>query len=154
MYFLVVVIKCLKTFYILYVLGQIIVSNLTNVRKVTAKTKLDFMKPGKKTNIKCNIITHSYQSRCSSWKRSSESRIAEDFWTLLCIQSTKSNLFFKTMISTFFFCERFEPRSHFRSRLNLIVGVNVVLNRTVVVDSDVSTTWAQLLEAWLALTSV
>ena len=48
------------------ILGQIIVSNLTNVRKVTAKTKLDFMKPGKKTNIKCNIITHSYQSRCSS----------------------------------------------------------------------------------------
>ena len=33
-------------------------------------------------------------------------------------------------------CERFEPRSHFKSRLNLIVRVNVVLNRTVVVDSD------------------
>ena len=39
-------------------------------------------------------------------------------------------------------CERFEPRSHFRSRLSLIVRVNVVLNRTVVVDSDVSTTCA------------
>ena len=35
-------------------------------------------------------------------------------------------------------CERFEPRSHFKSRLCLIVGVNVVLNRTVVVDSDYS----------------
>ena len=34
------------------------------------------------------------------------------------------------------FCERFESRSHFKSRLSLIVGVNVVLNRTVVVDSD------------------
>ena len=34
------------------------------------------------------------------------------------------------------FCERFEPRSHFKSRLSLIVPVNVVLNRTVVVDSD------------------
>ena len=34
------------------------------------------------------------------------------------------------------FCERFEPRSHFKSRLSLIVRVNVVLNRTVVVDSD------------------
>ena len=34
------------------------------------------------------------------------------------------------------FCERFEPRSHFKSRLNLIVRLNVVLNRTVVVDSD------------------
>ena len=33
------------------------------------------------------------------------------------------------------FCERFEPRSHFKSRLSLIVRMNVVLNRTVV-DSD------------------
>ena len=33
-------------------------------------------------------------------------------------------------------CERFEPRSHFKSRLSLIVRVNVVLNRTVVVDND------------------
>ena len=32
-------------------------------------------------------------------------------------------------------CERFEPRSHFKSRLSLIVQVNVVLNRTIVVDS-------------------
>ena len=30
----------------------------------------------------------------------------------------------------------FEPRSHFKSRLSLIFRVNVVLNRTVVVDSD------------------
>ena len=35
-------------------------------------------------------------------------------------------------------CERFEPRpkGHFKSRLSLIVRVNVVLNRAVVVDSD------------------
>ena len=33
-------------------------------------------------------------------------------------------------------CERFEPRSNFKSRLSLIVRVNVVRNRTVVVDSD------------------
>ena len=33
-------------------------------------------------------------------------------------------------------CERFDPRSHFKSRLSMIVRVNVVLNRTVVVDSD------------------
>ena len=32
-------------------------------------------------------------------------------------------------------CKRFEPRSHFKSGLSLIVWVNVVLNRTVV-DSD------------------
>ena len=33
-------------------------------------------------------------------------------------------------------CEWFEPRSHFKSRLSLIVQVKVVLNRTVVVDTD------------------
>ena len=32
-------------------------------------------------------------------------------------------------------CERLEPRGHFISRLNMIVRVKVVLNRTVV-DSD------------------
>ena len=36
----------------------------------------------------------------------------------------------------YYYCERFEQRSHFKSRLSLIVRVNVVLNRTVVVDSD------------------
>ena len=34
------------------------------------------------------------------------------------------------------FCERFAPRSHFKSWLSLMVWVNVVLNRTVVVDND------------------
>ena len=34
------------------------------------------------------------------------------------------------------YCERLEPRSHFKSRLSLIVRVDLVLNRTVVVDSD------------------
>ena len=33
-------------------------------------------------------------------------------------------------------CERFEPRNHFISELSMIVWVNVVLNRTVVVDSE------------------
>ena len=41
------------------------------------------------------------------------------------------NLFWHYLI-----CERFEPRSHFKSSLSLIVRVNVVLNRTVVVDCD------------------
>ena len=45
-------------------------------------------------------------------------------------QTIKFNFFF------IFICERFEPRSHFKSRLSLIVRVNVVLNRTVVVDSE------------------
>ena len=35
----------------------------------------------------------------------------------------------------FQYCERFEPRSYFK-RLSLIVRMNVVLNRTVVIDSD------------------
>ena len=35
-----------------------------------------------------------------------------------------------------YYCESFEPRSHLKSRLSLIVRVNVLLNRTVVVDSD------------------
>ena len=34
------------------------------------------------------------------------------------------------------FCEKFELRSHFKSRLSLIIWVNVVLNMTVVADSD------------------
>ena len=37
-----------------------------------------------------------------------------------------------TSIILLYYCERFEPRSHFKSRLGLIVQVNVVLNRTVV----------------------
>ena len=40
-------------------------------------------------------------------------------------------IFLQLLIS----CERFEPRSHFKSSLSLIVRVNEVLNRTVV-DSD------------------
>ena len=36
----------------------------------------------------------------------------------------------------YLYCERFAPRSHFKSRLSLIVRVYVVLYRTVVVDSD------------------
>ena len=38
--------------------------------------------------------------------------------------------------NNYIYCERFEPRSHFKSRLSLIVRVNIVLNRTVAVDSD------------------
>ena len=33
-------------------------------------------------------------------------------------------------------CERFEPGSHFIRRLSIIIRVNIVLNRTVVVDGD------------------
>ena len=47
------------------------------------------------------------------------------------------------IINNYRHCERFEPRGHFKSRLRLIVQVNIALNRTVVVDSDcVSTTRA------------
>ena len=37
--------------------------------------------------------------------------------------------------------EGFEPRSHVKSRLSLIVWVKVVLNRIVVVDSDLAQSW-------------
>ena len=40
------------------------------------------------------------------------------------------------LVKSTLFCERFEPRSHFKSRLSLIIRVNIVLNRTVFVDSD------------------
>ena len=41
------------------------------------------------------------------------------------------------------YCESFEPRSHFISRLSMIVRVDVVLKRTVAVTvNDVSTTYA------------
>ena len=57
---------------------------------------------------------------------------------------TRKNLFTCFVVVIFYFymflfckvdlhyCEKFEPRSHFKSRLSLIVRVNVVLNRTVV----------------------
>ena len=53
-------------------------------------------------------------------------------WVFL--NSNKSKLL--TLIKNSYNCERFEPRSHFKSRLSLIVRVNVVLNSTGVVDSD------------------
>ena len=51
--------------------------------------------------------------------------------TLFVWKSIRKN----TPLSSEIHCERFEPRSHIK-RLSLIVRVNVVLNRTVVVDSD------------------
>ena len=47
-----------------------------------------------------------------------------------------SYMYFWFLLRTACFCESFEPRGHFSSRLSMIVGVNVVLNRTVLVDSD------------------
>ena len=49
-------------------------------------------------------------------------------------ESSKRNVVYLLQLKLI--CERFEPSSHFKSRLCLIVGVSVVLNRTVVVDSD------------------
>ena len=40
------------------------------------------------------------------------------------------------LMNSFNYVKGFEPRSHFISRLSMIVRVNVVLNRTDVVDSD------------------
>ena len=63
------------------------------------------------------------------------SRITFFLW----LKETKCMGYLKAKIGDFrniVFCERFEPMSHFKSRLSLIVRVNVVLNRTVVVGSD------------------
>ena len=55
-----------------------------------------------------------------------------------CTYHTNHFLFLFKPLLLFFcnslrlYCERFEPRSHFISRLSMIVWVNVVLNRTVV----------------------
>ena len=48
----------------------------------------------------------------------------------------KKAKFNKMLYYSFKIFLRFEPRSHLKGRLRLIVRVNVVLNRTVVVDSD------------------
>ena len=53
--------------------------------------------------------------------------------TFLCPQVSRCGEV--QMYHYYYYCERFEPSSHFK-RLSLIVRVSVVLNRTVVVDSD------------------
>ena len=67
----------------------------------------------------------------SSWSRFFVTFFLLFFFTafLTCVVRIASNRMWWN-------CERFEPRSLFKSRLSLIVQVNVVLNRTVVVDSD------------------
>ena len=63
------------------------------------------------------------------------SRITFFLW----LKETKCIGYMKAKIGDFrniVFCERFEPMSHFKSWLSLIVRVNVVLIRTVVVDMD------------------
>ena len=45
-------------------------------------------------------------------------------------------LFLRILQIEEYYCERFELRGDFKRRLSLIVWVNIVLNRTVVVDSD------------------
>ena len=52
----------------------------------------------------------------------------------LKLQDYEAEISIQTQVSLY--CERFEPRSHFTSRMSLSVRVNLVLNRTVVVDSD------------------
>ena len=44
--------------------------------------------------------------------------------------------FHRLWVTNGWICERFEPWSHFIRYLSLIVRANVVLNKTVVVDSD------------------
>ena len=70
----------------------------------------------------CNYYCNAHGIKCE---------FLYQFWTFLHHFCTSD------FCSPACFCERFEPRSHFLSRLSMIVWVNVVLNRTVVVvDSD------------------
>ena len=57
-------------------------------------------------------------------------------WELLVVDPTLYWVGDDKTNNNYYNCERFEPSSHFKSRLSLIVWVNVVLNRTIVVDSD------------------
>ena len=52
------------------------------------------------------------------------------------LEGQEENHFVDVYLLFSYNCERFEPRSHFKSRLSLIVRVNIDLNRTVVVNSD------------------
>ena len=56
---------------------------------------------------------------------------------LALIELRLSSIFISLILNPFYLnCERFKLRSHFISRLGMIVQVNVALNSTVVVDSD------------------
>ena len=83
------------------ILGQIIVSNLTNVHKLAAETVLDVIKLVIKKQTSNTIITLAYHSRCSSWKVSSKASIASDFATLLRIKQGEKR-------------KRCHPKSDFR----------------------------------------
>ena len=60
-------------------------------------------------------------------------------WSLLKVKTANLTFSYFNYTSTFMKLWKVEPRSHFISRLSVIVRVNEVLNRTVV-DGDVSTT--------------
>ena len=83
-------------------LGQIIVSNLTNVRKVTQKqcSTLRTWNQKKKRQMQYNYSSSPVEMQLA-WKPWSNVRIAEDFSTRKhpVGRSTKSSLFLQTMIS-------------------------------------------------------
>ena len=89
--------KCLKPGFLkfckltsnLMILGQIIVSNRTNVNKLIINSginyaRLHWIRYKKQTSN--TIITQAYHSRCNPWKLSSKAIIASDFSTLLRIK--------------------------------------------------------------------
>ena len=101
----------------------------------------------------CIMRMRAYGSRAYHARVQPESRLffgflwRREFLAFLLANLFEITLFFNScstfilffccfVLFCFFFCETFQPRSHFKSRLSLIVRVNVVLNRTVVVDSD------------------
>ena len=66
----------------------------------------------------------------------SSDKIIEIYWSSELKESNVYKQYRERWHQQKYFCTRFEPRSHFKSRLSLIVRVKVVLKRTVVVDSD------------------
>ena len=89
---------------------------------------------------KCHQIEWSIEITAQNFKKmvkiTQEIQKQHGWTNVKKIQTDCNYGFWKLVSLTVHFCERFEPRSHFKSRLSLIVRVNVVLNRTVFVDSD------------------
>ena len=75
---------------------------------------------------------YMYNGSKNNWTTKTKQTNKQD---IQCTQNTRHSVFL-IEIGLWKVCERFEPRSHFKSRLSLIAWVNVVLNRTVVVHSD------------------
>ena len=81
-----------------------------------------------------NNLGQELARRSNIWHLQSAFSYGQKMTEILPIKSKMTRWVVAGLLTSY--CERFEPRSHFKGRLSLIVRVNVVLNSTVVVDSD------------------